>query len=390
MHGQHGAQQAAEVCIAESNDMKQNVLLTVRSAVIENFAATTAAFSQTVNCKAEDDKLPCLSVEDFLTAEASKQHLLIMMADLQVHERSRIVASYLDKKLRHPELTACFILPYGSQHARRLQHMQMIKQMPSLKSMLVTDAELPANPLRLRAACQVRYDPAISVQKDVLTSVWNANLAGISGRILLDSGACQNFIDEGFCQRNGIKIAGTTQQKVILGDGCESAIIGECRIPIKIQHFGTSIDFAVCALSAQFDAVLGETWFRSAQAMMEYSTAGLSAVSVWKGTRRLRLLPRLSHVSKAGEKHPVMSAMQFQRAVKQNCTWFMGMVAWEDNDEDYDDGMAGRKSKLEVGTAADTECTGSNTEGLIPAANLQRILQKREKVFPDKLPAGAE
>ena len=65
---------------------------------------------------------------EFFEAEAPSQHFLIMMADLSVHDRNRAIASYLDKKLACPDLTACFILPYGSQHARRLQNMQLIRK----------------------------------------------------------------------------------------------------------------------------------------------------------------------------------------------------------------------------------------------------------------------
>ena len=128
--------------------------------------------------------------------------------------------------------------------------------------------------------------------------------------------------------------------------------------------------------------MLGEAWFKATQACLEYRIAGLSAVSVWKGTKMLTLKARYSHVSKSAESSPVLSAMQFKKRLKHDCFWFMGMLSW-DEDEEFDDDMGNRKARPEA-----SDSSGSEDTGLIPAVRLERILQKRKKVFPDKLPGG--
>ena len=136
--------------------------------------------------------------------------------------------------------------------------------------MLAAQSELPDSPLKLRSSCQIRYDPALPVRKDLLTAVWNANLASISGRILLDSGAYTNFIDVEFCRRNGIAFS-PASSSIVLGDGRESEIVGKCWLPehgIKIQHSTARLELTVCALSAQLDVVLGETWFKAHAALL--------------------------------------------------------------------------------------------------------------------------
>ena len=108
MVGRHSALQAK---VTAQPAEKQSALLTISEATLDSFAQSTNTFSQTVNCKVEHGRLPSITLMEFFEAEASSQHFLIMMADLSVHDRNRAVASYLDKKLACPDLTACSILP---------------------------------------------------------------------------------------------------------------------------------------------------------------------------------------------------------------------------------------------------------------------------------------
>ena len=75
-------------------------------------------------------------------------------------------------------------------------------------------------------------------------------------------------------------------------------------------------------LSPGIDVVLGEPFFRATSAHIEYSPDGMSAIKVWKGSRRMTLEPLVAKMQP--HDGPLLSAMQCKKAMKKAMKVFHG------------------------------------------------------------------
>ena len=381
--GQLGSgQQACEVTpCTDAKEIGCQQIAVIKSTHVDSWASKTSQFTGTVNCCEESGRIPAQSLQEFCTSADLKGHVLLYLANLEAYDISRVIAAYLDCKLKDPGLSCCIVMPSCNHAVRRIRHMQLLAVYQAGGKRMLTNAE-GANVKN--GVCHVRYDPPSVDKEDVMTSLWNATIAGVPSKIFLDSGAQANFVDEDFCRRNWFFIASCSpDSSICFGDDRKAPITGKCHLSIKIQHYTAKVEFLVVKLSKSFDAVFGEPWFRLTQATLEYGTSGLVAVSVWKGTRRCRLHPQeMSPRLGTGEKF--LNAAQCVKALKQQCTWFFGMIAWNEDEEEFDDGFAGRGPKCAVADADSIQKPG----GLLTDAKLREILQKHKSVFPEKLPPG--
>jgi len=156
--------------------------------------------------------------------------------------------------------------------------------------------------------------------------------------VLVDSGATAPFMSPSFAARIGIRVTPVTDS-LILADGSSVPIQGSCVAKLAIGPFATKVKFLVAPLASDFDVILGNSWLRHHQAVINYKHASLT---VYKGNRRFTITQQQHGV---GAQHPaappsaaekvdrsmavqqkLMSAMQAERAIRSGERHFLVMI----------------------------------------------------------------
>ena len=239
---------------------------------------------------------------------------------------------------------------------------------------------------------ELRYDSA-SANAQLLTSKWSATIAGIPGNMLLDTGAQENFISSHFVQENGLRYTELTDAGTIqLGNGACASILGKVTLTLSVRHYHTKICMYVTQLSPGIDVVLGEPFFRSTSAHIEYSPDGMSAVKVWKGTRRITLEPLVA--KSQPQDGLLLSAMQCKKAMKKARRHFLVNVMHVMSEEGKPVDPATAEAASTGAPAQPTEEQASTNlhdpakrKRLVSEARLKHLLGKYKNVFKD-LPDG--
>ena len=195
---------------------------------------------------------------------------------------------YLACKAKDPHHTsACIVVPKGAAQLKKsLSGMELLHEYNRGEYMLVAHGHSAASSSHVACgiAVQVYYDPPVAkvamnaLGKKRLTMQFDCAVAGVSGSVLMDSGAEDQFISEEFARRVGIKVQQPeTSSKVVLPD---DSVLGRVRIKVGIQKFSDAAHCWVVKLDEGFSLILGEPWLKHHRA--DYG-------ALWKGQKRVTL-----------------------------------------------------------------------------------------------------
>ena len=286
---------------------------------------------------------------------------------------------YLSCKAKEPHHTsACIVVPKGAGHWKKaLSGMELLHEYGKGECMLVAHGHSAAfvSQVACGIAIQVYYDPPLAkvavnaLGSKRLTQQFDCAVAGVPGSALMDSGAEDQFISEGFARRVGIQVVQPEQaSRVVLPDGSEVPVLGRARIKVSIQKFSGAVHCWVVKLDEGFSLILGEPWLHHHRAVLDY---GKGSCTLWKGRRPVTLSSgckaSVGSDDAAGAVPKHLSAVQVKRALRQGCESFLVIVRKVDGAEEPD------RSDLGAG--------GSSSGG-------EEWVQDNIDVFPAQLPDG--
>jgi hypothetical protein len=246
--------------------------------------------------------------DSFLQADISTAHIwcnppFIMLEDCLTH--------YRNQKQKHPQtLSGCFLMPSKSVTALAplLQGMVLLHTFPKGTTLFQgprpdgTRAVLPPCPFSV----SVYWDRPISTsefseghsilsaaaQTRSLDMLFSGRVAGSHANVLLtpaniliDSGATAPFISPECAERLQLPIRRTMpgSARVRLADGSSIPSLGTCYATLTIGAFRSRLELIVAPLSSQFDVILGNTWLKQHEAILNY---GDDSVTLVRGSRQ--------------------------------------------------------------------------------------------------------
>jgi hypothetical protein len=88
-------------------------------------------------------------------------------------------------------------------------------------------------------------------------------VASRKAKILLDTGASDNFISESFVIKHGLHMRGASHlTSVTMGGGTTATVTGTVKCAVTMGAFKVDVDFHVLKLVPTFDAILGLAWLK--------------------------------------------------------------------------------------------------------------------------------
>ena len=160
-------------------------------------------------------------------------------------------------------------------------------------------------------------------QTSHLAMAFDAHVAGVPARTLIDSGATDCFIAESFVRAHNVKVKPHNDSTLTLGDGASSSITGVAKLGIALQTYHARINFYITKLVAGTDIVLGDSWLKQTKAVLDYAQGMVKLV---KGSKKITLT-HVSHVATAGDARLVfLNAKRLKHAVGNSCKLFMVQV----------------------------------------------------------------
>ena len=339
---------------------------------------------------------------------APDEHALYFLPVMTAREILRVMSNHNQAVLKHGKSSACFILPkHKAEWNSRVVHMQNLGNLidTSKHSILDQDAIVKKTAIassnqsfhnmiwmtelhNSRRAWEIQFD-SVTNHGNLLTSLWNASVAGLPSQILLDTGAQQNFVDRKFLEDNFLQYTESSSQadSVKLGNGSVASIYGKVTIHLQIRNYHTNMTLFVTDLSEDINAVLGEPWLRQSSAHIEYGPSGMAALKLWKGVRRFTLTPNVVQ-DKSEDNAPVLSALQCKRAMKHAKGWFLVNVIHILDEKPQAQDPEPPATAAEAATqSVPPPCDKPGRQRLIKEAQLKHLLHKYRKVFQD-LPDG--
>lgn len=249
------------------------------------------------------------SADSFLQADITEAHIwcnppFIMLEDC--------LSRYRVLKDSHPQtISGCFLMPSKSvaRLTPLLQGMVLLHTFPKGTTLFQgprpdgTRAVLPPCPFSV----SVYWDRPVSSDSSQGHSILSAaartrsldmlfcgrvagshaNVLVTPASILIDSGATAPFISPECAKRLQLVIRRTDVKpgsaRVRLADGSSIPIHGTCYATLTIGAFRSRIELIVAPLSSQFDVILGNTWLKQHEAILNY---GDGSVTLVRGTRQ--------------------------------------------------------------------------------------------------------
>ncbi len=101
--------------------------------------------------------------------------------------------------------------------------------------------------------------------------MFQAYIAGHSGRLLMDSGASECFVSEAFCRRVGLKHVDTSvPTQVRMADGSPITTSRECEVSFTLQRVKLLATCYIVPLPEEFDLIIGDRWLNRHGVVLNY------------------------------------------------------------------------------------------------------------------------
>lgn len=336
----------------------------------------------------------CSPAQPFTKANCEGYHVWLAPPVLRLQS---YISHYLKCKNRRPSSTsACILVPKWprGKHAPLLKGMKLLQEYPAGTELYTaTDGRKWTTPW----AFQVWYDaPAVLHAGYVLTDTdelvlkgtagspvaFDAQIQGTAGHVKIDTGASHNFLRAGFVEAAQIAVT-PCAHKIELADGTNIQTVGTCKARVKIGRSNSVLSFYVLRLATGYDALLGEGWLKETGAKLCFDTGTLT---IKRGRKTSTVHSHGSARQQGGGEtsfKPYVHAAQVVRDLRKGGQLFWGKVKFTPYPGPPDattDAVAGS-------LAATTATASSETEGLMPQATLDRLLDKHKGVFAE-IPPG--
>jgi hypothetical protein len=249
----------------------------------------------------------CSATDSFLQADISNEHVwcnppFIMLEDCLQH--------YRQQKQLHPNtVSGCFLMPTKAVNrlAPLLTGMVLLHTFSKGTTLFEgprsdgTRAVLPPCPFSVSVYWDrpVSTDPSSGYPQTHsaaalthgLDMLFTGRVAGsdaqvliTAANILIDSGATAPFISPECADRLQLHIRRTRPGGVIrLADGTSVPSQGTCVATLTIGSFRSKLELIVAPLSQQFDVILGNSWLKQHDAVINYRD---ETVTLFRGTRK--------------------------------------------------------------------------------------------------------
>jgi hypothetical protein len=207
-----------------------------------------------------------------------------------------------------------------------------------------------------------------------MSMLFEGTISGEVATILGDSGASGCFLSQDFADEQQLHVR-PYRGSVRTADGHDAQVTGICRVPVKLQQYRGEVDFFVCPLSNQFDAILGDDWLVKHNAQLDF--AAKSCTLRKANGRKVVITSNATASSSASANGPhILSALQFKRAVRKNAEAFLVLVT-ADGEPSVTTTPAAHVNAVKV---SDIGTTAVNQQ------DLNRLLRKYRARFPEELP----
>ncbi len=346
---------------------------------IEDATGKTFSLDACADDRGDNSQCPefCCPADSFLVKDLAGHHVWLNAPFVGL---SQFVDRYLQQKGKHPEVSACILVPCRACDTpvhEKLKHMQVIMQYEAGTTLFSAPADggarriLPPCPF----AVKVYYDAPAQVQHSFracpdtrLAMIVEGQLSLTPATYLLDSGASTCFLSASLAKELQLVIK-PYEGNATTADGKSMPIVGTCSAHVKIQAYQGMISFLVCDMTDQFDVVLGDTWLSKNKAHLDYENR---SCVLRRNSKHLtiRMTPAADDSCQTRQhiETPLLSALQAKRAVRHGAQAYLVMVT-RDGDADN--------------TA---QINSLSTNSSVFDAKLQKVLQEFKHVFPDELP----
>jgi hypothetical protein len=294
--------------------------------------------------------------------------------DVPTEQLEVVLKHYCECKAAKPETTsAVLVVP-----ARMGPHTHMLKGMQRLmvinrKNSMYEAQDGQTLPLE-KDKVALYYDPPRAAMKvntvqgaAHLTMTFQGTANAANALFTLDSAATDRFVSTSWLERASVAYTPQVGVPVSLADGHEIQTFGLITLTVRIGAWRQKLQCYVIDMPG-FDFILGDDWLTAHRVHMDFGT---KSAYLYKNQRRVVLRAQAPVLKNSGEQPTLLSATQIKRALR-----------------------SGKGRHLLVQITASTaeryqQAAQADQDGLVPAANLQAILDEYKDVFaelPDKLP----
>ena len=166
-----------------------------------------------------------------------------------------------------------------------------------------------------------------------LSMCFGAQVAGVSGNVLFDSGATANFVSASFCRSQGVRIS-ADPGSVTLGNKTSTSFLGKAKVYLKLSAFHQAVDCLVLdELLDGVDLILGQTFMKKHKVDLLYSR---DCCTMRKGNRRITVkqqsISRDRTVPVLAKSDALLSALQVKRLMRKGATAFLAVVSEVEDD----------------------------------------------------------
>ena len=232
-----------------------------------------------------------VNASQFLSDLVSSQHILLYPP---AHAAAQYLDRYMQCKNTAPSSTsAVLLLParLNKTHSKAIKHMQLLRIYPKGVSLMLDKHNKPAKPLQqpvyayLDAPLQLKAGKLNDSADGVVLAGhsgsclhFTASISNAKAKLKIDSGASHEFLGVDFVHKNGLAVT-PLARTVALANGSQVLTKGTCTARLNMDKFIDVVTFYVLKLDAEYDAILGEGWLRSRNAVLDFQKGTLTVKS---------------------------------------------------------------------------------------------------------------
>jgi hypothetical protein len=322
---------------------------------------------------------------------------------------TQCISHYMECKKQKPASTsACILVPKWStgDWVPLLKNMQLLVEYPAGSVLFSQPASHPGGERRTMQgtpwAVQVWYDAPVQECSSMhepgdLIMSFNAEISGMHGIVLMDTGASDCFFSEQFVHGLDVVRKPCPVTSVKMANGSLVNISERCEAHIRIRnHVSTVSGFILPCIVPGKDVILGQTWLLQQGAVLHY-TAGPKVSLQSNGSRvvikantvhavqaPLEALAFVTNKLFAASSVELLSAKQAKKLIKRGARAFAMLVQVDHRG----DTQVSANSEGNVHSCA-TASGGEESEGLCSEAAIAGLQMKYGRIFeelPNKLP----
>lgn len=258
---------------------------------------------------------------------------------------------------------------------------------------LMTDVLLD---VQLDCSSVLHDTPALAniVEPRIFMHLFAGKLAGVPVRVLVDTGATHDFVDDSFASRTGLFITSSGHTNASVAGGSTIALTGEVRATLALGKFSACISpLAMVDMHPDADLILGLASLKKFHFVLRSAPDSSLCLLLRKGTRSFTLhsVPDIAPTRPVAFQNFVLLALRAQPV--PTCDIISAKAARRDVKKGAHSILILVKKETEVSLSTLTPVSNSSVPiqgpGLIPEPILTKIIDDYEDVFQEP-PAGSQ